>query len=637
MRKLIFFFLFLITYNSSFSQTEYTSDSKRAIGYYTEGLKNFRLYYFNLAEKDFLKAIKVDASFVEPYILLAKTYLKLEMYEPALNFYNDGLKINPEYYTLGFLEKGELEIYLGKYEEALKSFQSLLKLEKNNKKLIARGNRGIKQAQFCIESVKNPVEFNPIRLDETVNTKDDEYWPSLSADEKILIFTRLVGSDERKFMQEDFFISTRQDTMWLEARNVGKPLNTNDNEGAQSISADGKFMVYTVCNRKGVYGRCDLYFSKRKGNAWTEPENLGPVVNSKSKETQPGITADGREIYFSSDRPGGKGGMDIWVTRFQNDGNWSNPENLGDSINTPGNEISPFIHQDNSTLYFSSDYHTGMGGYDLFLSRKDMDNVWQNAKNIGYPINSSRDEIGLIINSKGDRAYYSTNIDTSWGRDIYYFDLPIEIRPVETSYLKGKVFNAENYKKLEANFELFELVDEQLVNKSTSDPYTGEFLIPLPTNRDYMLNVSKKGYLFYSENFSLKGTFHIEEPFLMDIPLQPLRSGHSIVLKNIFFETDAYQLKNESKPELNKLISFLNNNPDLRVEISGHTDNIGSSGYNLELSSKRAQSVVEYLINKGINENRLIAKGYGLEKPVASNQDEQGRKLNRRTEMKIID
>ncbi|MBN1116505.1 MAG: OmpA family protein [Bacteroidales bacterium] len=633
---LIYFLVILLTGNS-FSQTKYTTNSSKAIKLYEEGRTNYQLFYHNIAEDQFLKAIKADKNFQEPYFLLGKLYWDTDRIEEAIGMYAVGIAINPEFYTYGFIYKGELELKIGRYSDALNSYKTLLEIEKSNLKLIKRANWGIERAEYGIEALKHPVEFKPVKLSNSVNSKLDEYWPSLSADEQTLVITRLDKVEGSKLnYQEDFYVSQKTDTGWTQAKNAGNPLNTYDNEGAQSISADGSFMVYTVCNRRDVIGRCDLFYSNKTGERWESPQNIGTPVNSTSKETQPGVSADGRTIYFASDRPGGLGGLDIWVTTKNPDGTWVKPVNLGDSINSPGDESSPFIHADNKTLYYSSNYLLGMGGFDIFYSRRNEKGYWLKSRNIGYPINTCRDEIGLIVNAKGNVAYYASDIDTSSGKDIYSFDIYKEARPNEVSYLKGKVFDASSRRVLAAEFELYNLSDGKLISKSESDKTTGSFLVCLPTNQDYMLNVSKKGYLFYSDNFSLEGISSIEKPFLKDVPLQAISQGGSIVLKNIFFETDAYLLKDESKYELQKLVRFLQDNPLLKVEISGHTDNIGGSDYNQQLSEKRAQSVVDFLINNGIRSERLIAKGYGMSKPIDNNDTEKGRGNNRRTEMTII-
>lgn len=632
----IIVFILLLTVKTVFSQN-YTTKSGKAIKFFEDGRTKYQMYQFAEAEENFIKAIKADPEFIEVYIVIAKMYWDNDSLQKAINAYARAIEINPVFYTKGYLFKANLELKTGQYKAAVESLQGLLKYEKNTR-VLALGKQALLQAEFAVDAIKNPVDFKPILLDETINSEYDDYWPSLSADEQTLVITRLVNmSTHGVNLQEDFYISTKEDTSWTLARNVGKPLNTYDNEGAQSISANGATMVYTVCNRKGVIGRCDLYISRKQGTAWTEPQNMGRPINSEAKETQPSLSADGRTIYFASNREGGKGGLDIWVSTQNANGTWSVPQNLGDSINTRGNESSPFIHHDNNTLYFSSDYHLGMGGFDIFYSRRSEKGSWGQAQNIGYPINTHRDEIGLIINAKGDQAYYSSNINPKRGRDIYRFELHKEARPMEVSYMKGKVYNAQNRKSLRAGFELFDLETGERVSKSYSDPYNGEFLVCIPTNKNYMLNVAKEGFLFFSENFSLKGVHEVSEPFYKDVPLQPITTGKSIVLNNIFFETDSYNLKTESHLELDKVVGFLVTNESLVVEISGHTDNVGTENYNLTLSQKRADAVVDYLVSKGVEKTRLIAKGYGFSKPIDSNETPGGRAKNRRTELMIVE
>ncbi len=621
------------------AQKTYKTESRKAISLYAEGLAYYKIKEYTGAEEKLKSAIRIDVKFQDAYLVLAEVYWEQGKYENAIEQYNKGLLIDPYYYPRGYLNKGKLEVKIARYEEARNSYLKYFEMDTIESKYTERAKRGLEQTEFAIHAMNNPVDFEPVSLGPNVNTAEDEYWPSLSADEKTLIITRLVHVydivKEGK-VQEDFFISEYGPEGWEPMKDAGFPLNTDDNEGAQSISANGQLMVYTVCNRKGVIGRCDIYYSTREGMEWTFPKNMGEPVNSVAKETQPSLSADGRIIYFASNRPGGKGGLDIWMSSRDSDDNWQSPVNLGNSINTPGDEMSPFIHHDNSSLYFSSNYHIGMGDFDLFVSRLDSNGNWSKPRNLGYPINTNRDEIGLIVNARGNTAYYASDIHPATGKDIYRFTLHEDARPDEVSYMKGRVFDEKTRERLRARFELYDLKNGKLINQSYSDPVTGEFLLCIPTNKNYMLNVEHRGYLFHSENFALKGIYHLEKPFMKDVPLKPIQLGEKSVLKNVFFETDSYSLKPESKYELDKIIHFLKFNSEIMIEISGHTDNIGTREYNLTLSEKRAKSVVDYLVNHGISEDRLQYKGYGFDQPVDENETEEGRANNRRTEFKII-
>jgi outer membrane protein OmpA-like peptidoglycan-associated protein len=421
------------------------------------------------------------------------------------------------------------------------------------------------------------------------------------------------------------------------ALSLGPPINTHGNEGAICISPDGQFLFFAACNRPDGYGSCDIYWSGKSGDQWSEPFNLGPVVNSEAWDSQPSFSSDGKTLYFASKRPGGKGSSDIWKTELMPDGDWMPPVNLGDSINTKDAEMAPFIHPDDLTLYFTSKGHPGMGGLDLFYSRKDENNLWQKPVNMGYPINTYADEITLVVNASGDLAYISSDKLGGKGRqDIYSFKLYKEAQPLKVTYFKGIVFNKETKKRLEAKFELIDLTSGKVVIKSRSDPVKGEFLVALPTNKDYALNVSKTGYLFYSDHFGLKGESSEARPFIRDIPLQEISVGETVVLKNIFFDTDKYELKPESRSELEKLINLLQTNGKIRIEISGHTDNAGTEAYNLMLSKNRAKAVYDYLTEHGISAGRLSYAGYGLTKPIDTNDTEQGRANNRRTEFRVV-
>lgn len=621
-----------------YSQKEIITDSKKAINAYNQGIKKYTLH--NYAEAiDFLKqAIETDQNFINAWFVLAEVYTDDNQYENAIDAYKKGMAINPMFYPRGYIKQGTLEFSLGRYEDSKESCKRYIELDTKDEKQINIAKKGIEYCEFAIHAVNNPVDFQPENLGSDINTIEDEYWPSLSADEQTLIITRLVRRNiVYGGMQEDFFISHKDQNGWSKMENAGYPLNTEDNEGAQTISADGRLMVFTACNRGDGVGRCDLYYSEKVGEKWSFPKNIRAPVNTLYKETQPSLSADGRTLYFTSDRPGGKGQLDIWVTVKDEENNWIKPVNLGDTINTRKHEMSPFIHFDNQTLYFASEGYPGLGGFDLFVSRKDSTENWTTPENLGYPINTSKDEIGLIVNSRGNKAYYSSGRDPDYGKDIYMFELYKEVQPLEVSYMKGKVFDIETKIRLKARFELIDLETAKMIYEADSDEETGEFLVCLPANKDYCLNVSKKGYLFFSENFAFKGTFKSTEPFLKDVPLRPIKIGESIILKNIFYKTDSFALMKESKVELDKVIKFLRDYPDIKIEISGHTDNTGTAEYNQALSENRAKSVVDYLISSSVLKERIVYKGYGFSEPVASNDTDEGRAQNRRTELKIID
>jgi outer membrane protein OmpA-like peptidoglycan-associated protein len=324
------------------------------------------------------------------------------------------------------------------------------------------------------------------------------------------------------------------------------------------------------------------------------------------------------------------------MSQKQSNGSWSFPVNLGENINTRGNEQSPFIHPDNQSIYFSSEGHQNMGKGDIFISRLDSVKTWGPPINLGYPINTWNNELGLIVNAAGDMAYYASDRLLDRGLDIYEFPLYPEVRPVPVSYMKGRVYDSRTWKGIEAIFQLIDLQTGELVIESGSAGVEGEFLVSLPSGHNYALNVSKPGYLFYSDNFSLAEIHKKSDPFLKDVPLSPVIIGEKIILKNVFYALNSFEIQPESQTELNKIIEFLTENPDVRIEISGHTDNTGGIQYNQTLSEKRAKSVVDYLAGKGIQINRLSYRGYGSSIPVEPNETEEGRSANRRTELKIV-
>lgn len=635
--------LLLLTFiftETSFSQKYHTTSSK-ALKAYKLGQTSFDYIDYPNAEHFFNQAIQADSDFFEAYMMLGELLAKQKRYSEAALNYQKAVRIDSLAWPQVFFALANSELYSGDYSRALVHYKVYLQqkniLEKNRE--LSEKNKN--NCEFAITAMKNPVPFNPVSAGDGINTSDDEYWPSITVDGQTLMFTRQTKPEKsnqgrNSYSQEDFYISYLKDRKWQTAVNAGAPLNTGQNEGAQSLSSDGTYMYFTACERPGGLGSCDIFFSALLNGKWSIPVNLGSPVNTRYWETQPSVNATGKMLFFSSNRPGGSGGKDLWYSVYKQNGKWSVPKNLGKTINTSGDEISPFIHFDGRTLYFSSDGRPGMGGLDIYYSRMDDDTTWSEPVNLGYPINTFNDEMGLTIESGGQLAYFSSQREPNEGKNIYTFQLYDAVRPDPVAYLKGNVTDKLTGKMLIADYELVNLsTGKTIVSNFTDD--NGNFLVCLPSGFNYGLSVSKKGYLFYSENFMFEGKHTAIEPFIKKILLSPFRVGEKMLLSNVFYEVDSWQLKKESLTELNKLCSLLKDNRQLKVEISGYTDATGTDEHNLQLSEKRALSVVDYLVANGVPAGRLEYKGYGNTSPVGDNITSEGRKLNRRTEVKIIE
>ena len=624
-----------------------TTQDKKAQKLYDEGLKCYDTRNNECAEDKFQKAIKRDPNFLEAYTMLGYVYTDMKKDDLAIEQLKKAITINPRFFPNNFFTLARLEIGLGRYAEAKKNFEAYLSFPTPHEDMRNRAKLDIQNCEFAIEQVKNPKPFDPVNMGENINTGFHEYFPSITADGQLFLFTRDISDTASPHgHQEDFYVSIRNKDKWGPSYSIGNPINTRDNEGAPSITADGQLVIFTACETFGDYGpgrkglgSCDIFYSQRYGDKWTKPENLGPKINSGYWESQPSFSSDGKTLYFVRGIQTREGkSQDIYMAELGDDGNWKAATKLPDHINTTGREESVFIHPDNQTLYFSSNGHIGMGGLDIYMCKRQPNGEWGQPLNLGYPINTFEEENSLLVGPDGNIAYFaSTRAGGFGGLDLYQFEMPKDVRPEKLTYMKGKVYDARTKKPLEAMFELIDLATAKTVITSTSNPGNGEFLVTLPANKDYALNVSKKGYLFYSENFSLKDGADLSKPFLMDVPLQPIDTGMPVILKNVFFETDKFDLKDESKGELNKLVGFLKNNPTLKIELSGHTDNVGDDKKNQVLSENRAKSVYNYLVSNGIPKERLTHKGYGETRPIEKDQSTpENRAKNRRTEFKII-
>lgn len=609
--------------------------NKKAIPVYRLAIEKAEAEKYTEAIRLLEQCIAIDKNYVDAYLSLAGVYGQIKNYEKATAFYEKALNLD-ERYSLDYMLPYSINLAgMGQFQKALDAINALLdkKPPRNPNTLKAIEYRK-KTYQFALDHEKkypsSGYVFAPKNLGDGVNTAESEYFPSLNIEGNELVFTRRVGGHN-----EDFYISKKKIGEWDIAQPMPGKVNTPLNEGAQMISQDGEWLVFSACNRPDGWGSCDIYISYRTASGWTDGVNLGGKVNSDQWDAQPCLSPDKRELYFASRRLGGYGGSDIYVSRLQPNGRWGEPENLGPSVNTPGDEQSPFMHADNQTLYFTSNYWPGYGDDDLFFVRRGPGGQWSDPVNLGYPINTIHREGTLFIAADGKTAYYASDRSDSRGKlDIYTFELREDMRPYRTLWVKGQVYDKKTTKGLPSAVELIDLSTGQLLSKVQTDE-SGNYLMTLPVGKDYAFNVNRKGYLFYSDNFMLSAGSP-DSTYEKNIPLQPIETDAAIVLNNIFFDVNKYDLKPQSQAELDKLVQLLNENPTLKIEISGHTDNTGKPADNLLLSNNRARAVVQYLISKGIAAARLTYKGYGETKPIADNKTEAGRALNRRTEMKVI-
>ena len=635
MKKLLTFLASFLLLHSCFAQYDPAKINPKAVQLYKQAME--RIDDGNLASAAGIlqQAIQTDQNYVEAYLSLAAIYGKLKSYKSSTTAYEKAFPLDPVY-TLDYKLAYSIQLAgSGEFQKALDAVNELLtKKPPKNPTSLAAAQKRKQSYEFAIDYEKNnPVKnylFAPQNVGGNVNTAEPEYLPSLTIDGKELVFTRRINGTN-----EDFYYSKSNAGQWTPAKPIEGGINTPMSEAGQNISSDGQWFVFTAINRQDSYGNYDLYISHLTPQGWGEAINLGGRVNSDQWDAQPSLSPDKKDLYFASRRMGGLGGKDIYVCHLLPNGRWSEPENMGAGINTPGDDECPFIHADNQTLYFVSNGLPGYGGNDIFVTRKGFDGKWEKAKNLGYPINTINDEGTLFVAADGKTAYYASDRNDSKGaHDIYSFELRQDIRPVKTLWVKGQVSDKKTMKGIPSSVELIDLTTKQTITKVLTDE-TGNYFITLPVGKDYAFNVNRKGYLFYSDNFLMMNKSP-DSVYQKNIALLPIEMNARVVLKNIFFDVGKFELKPASQVELEKLVHLLTENPTLKIEISGYTDNVGKPADNLVLSNNRAKSVVTYLVSKSIPVQRLTAKGYGETKPMADNKTEEGRALNRRTEMKVV-
>ncbi len=586
------------------------------------------------------QAVEKDNNFIEAHLRLAFSYELLRNIDAQQYHLEQVVRIAPksQKYKNVYYSLGKVYFNRGQYEKAREMTDILDTLGVASNSRIKPGVELLKEnIAFAIENIRHPLEIDPKPMPDIINSFQLQYFPVLTADEKTIIYTARNGTTYRD--DENIVISIKDDNgNWQAPFSISSKINSEFNEGTCSISADGRILIFTSCEGRKTVGGCDLYITYKSGDEWTIPQNLGRSVNSRSWDSQPALSADGRTLYFISDRGGGYGKRDIWMSRKDANGNWTPAINLGPAINTREDEVSPFIHVNGTTLFFASKGYPGFGGFDLYKSEL-VNSAWTKPENLGYPINTAEDQVSLFVSTNGKNGYYSYEVKGDGRNDrslLYTFSFPEDIEiSNKTIYLTGFVYDFETKKPLEAKIEVYNLASEEDTPLTifSSDPVTGKYFSILPENKRIALYVEREGYLFESRSFEVEE--NNSNSIRQDFYLKTMKAGNTVRLNNIFFEFDSDRLTDESKTELNKVVRFLNSNPDIKITISGHTDDVGSTEYNQRLSEKRAKAVYDFLINHGIEPEKLTYKGYGESKPLVSNTDEKSRQMNRRIEFSI--
>ncbi len=632
---LIVFTSVFITINEANAQA-YNPEKldKNAIKYYDKAVEYLQMGSFSEGEAMLRKALQADENYADAWLSLSGVLGESKKYAAAVDAFNKAWKIDSIYAAFYLLPYSINLAGMGAFDQAAAAVSRFIALPKLGENSLKAARYRLNSYQFAISNkLKNSnlnYVFNPQNMGDSVNSPMAEYYPSCTIDDSVLVFTRRMEG-----IREDFIKTTNTVSGYTKATAIEGSLNNEPSKGAINISQDGEWLLFAGNFSGKGEGNFDIYISYSTPQGWSEPFNLGPNVNTEFWESGPSLSPDKRDLYFSSTSPDGFGGSDIYVSHIQSNGRFGPAYNLGATINTSGDELAPFIHADNQSLYFTSNGLSGYGGTDLFVARKKTDTTWFIPENLGYPINTIDNEGSLFVSANAITAYYASDrADSRGSLDIYSFQLPAHAQPLKTLYVKGLVKDAISGKPLPSLVELSEDSTQHIINKLQTDE-SGFYFITLPVGKNYTFTVNRKGYLFYSSRFNMQNNA-TDTVFRNDILLTPLQVNATLSLKNIQFAINAATLEPVSLIELKKLLILMEENPSMHIQIIGHTDNTGTSVANKILSESRAKSVAAYLAANGVHPKRLQWTGFGDTQPINDNNTPEGRALNRRTEIKVL-
>ena len=682
MKKIIFALAIMLSSTVFAQNMEFTKENfndnaglKEAKGRIEAGDKLFEQgpMFYKSALYHYLTANKFNSNNAMLNFKIGACYLYSSTKLRSIPYLEKALKLNPSvdpqlHYLLG--KAYHLDMQWDKAIDEFRTFQKTLNPAlPESAAFMDEAYKHIGECGIGKELVKNPVRVFIDNVGDGVNSQYSDYGAVITADESVMLFTSRrptttggkIDPGINEYF-EDIYMSTKKEGKWTTAVNMGSPINTNDHDANSGLSADGQKLLIYIGKNNG-----DLYESELSGETWSKPEHMNKNINTDYHESSACYTPDGKSVYFVSDKPDGFGGRDIYISTKDEKGKWGKAVNLGPTINTKYNEEGVFIHPDGKTLYFSSQGHETMGGYDIFKSVFDVKTqTWSRPENLGYPVNTTDDDVFFVVSASGKHGYYSSFSEKGFGeKDIFMVTFlgpekpmvlnnednllasitapvketviapTIVIKEAQLTILKGKITDALTLKPLEATIEIVDNFKNEIIASFTSNSATGNYLVSLPAGKNYGIAVKKENYLFHSENFDIPMTAAFQE-VVKDVALSNVTVGSKIILKNIFFDYGKSTLRPESTNELERLTKLLNDIPTLKIEISGYTDSKGPVDFNQKLSESRAKAVVDYLVKASIANDRLTFIGYGKEQPIASNDTDDGRQLNRRTEFKVL-
>jgi len=648
------------------------TDSKKARKLYESALTALKANNRQEAYRLLHEATQEDPNYANAWVEMAYINFRFSedseqrrMIQQADNYYNKAVnQYQKAADACPSIKNYDICLWLGEYYFKKRDFETTRKyidlFVKNAKQ--HSGMERAKEIQRKIntyyELKSKPVPYNPVKVS-GINTDLDEFLPMVSPDGELFFYTHRYAKKNDNYGDfkwvDEFRVSERDlqqkgKLIYKSGTPMQSPFNAGTDQGAVSVTIDNRFLYVALGEMTkttgGPYQNFDIWVSEFADGAWQPLRNLGPNVNGRTSwESQPSISADGKTLFFASTRPGNIGfdennqTSDLWMSQLDANGNWSKAVNMGPVINTEGNEKSPFMHSDSQTLYFSSDGHDGVGGLDIFYAKHNPDGTWQKPKNMGYPINTEDDEVGLIVSTMGNKAYFSSNkVSDNESYDIYEFEIPAEARPQEVLFVKGQLTDDEGKELEDAKIKVENVKTNEVV-EGMIDRMTGRYAVVIPVKKpddEFLLTVKKRDYAFTSQYIAPKEEAK-EVPVKVDLVVKPIEVNQTVQLNNIYFNTASADLQQQSLIVLDRFLEFMQENPGLKIEIHGHTDNEGIAEKNQALSERRAKAVRDYLLLMGLDSSRIVAwKGYGQNKPVADNKTPEGRAKNRRTEFLIV-